>query len=104
MRLTSVASVSLRRITEDPINPDFPEETRWPAMINAVVTLTVNDGIRPDDLGEYPLEILTRLIMTDASEPLPAVETRALRQLASQLRVLADALSASPSVGTKPTP
>ncbi len=98
MKLVSIEPISLKRVPSGPFGKNNPDEGTWPEIIIAKVTTTVNDALAEDWHGEHKLEFITRLVMTDASEPVHAIEQRALRQLASQLRDVAAALEA----GTTP--
>lgn len=62
-----------------------------PELVIAKVKLWVDDATSAPHPDPYPLTLLTR-IRTTASETIARCEARSLRQLASQLRDVADAL------------
>lgn len=97
MKLVSINPISLKRIPAEPFNRDTPEDGAWPEMIIAKISTTVTDELVEEWRGEYELKFMTRLVTTDASAPVPALEALALRQLAAQLRDVAAALEAETS-------
>lgn len=106
MKLSRIAAIRITHFPSEPVSPETSldlgsgnivtlggAEPAWPEMIAAKISIALRDDVTPEGVSDEVRDFTTRF-RSGADVTLAVLERRALQQLASELRSLAEALDA----------